>query len=222
MASEGTWERFTNNATRVIYYAQEEAKLQGTSVVGTEHLLVGLTCVQEGFAAHELKRHGVTLEKVRAEFTRQPCMPESVGDDPTRMILSPLAKKALEHSLQEYRKLVIDKRPMTVDTEHLLLGLLRVGVNCNGGRLLERMHVDLTGTYQSAYQSLGHADTTFKLPASWTRAINSLNTLARPLMQSLWGSSLILLIISLFAFHRLCTGDEISEYRSGDRNNPCA
>ena len=167
MASDTMWERFTDRATRVIHFAQEEAKYQGVSVVGTEHLLVGLVTEKSGLAAQELRRYEVTLARVRAEMAAHPYSPEGVNDNPARLTLSPLAKKALEYSLQEHRRLAADVGPMTLDTEHLLLGILRTGSACNGGELLERLHVDLPGAYQALSHAISQSRPISRLSASW-------------------------------------------------------
>ncbi len=65
------WQRFTNPATRVIHFAQEEAKRLGMNVVGTEHILLGLVREGEGVAARVLERLGVSLGRVRSELNRQ-------------------------------------------------------------------------------------------------------------------------------------------------------
>jgi len=36
------WQRFTERARRVVFFAQEEAARLGENYVGTEHLLLGL------------------------------------------------------------------------------------------------------------------------------------------------------------------------------------
>jgi ATP-dependent Clp protease ATP-binding subunit ClpA len=117
------WQRFTNPATRVIHFAQEEAKIQGVGVVGTEHILLGLIREDEGVAARVLQRLGIALEKVREVVERQ--APSAHEKQTHRLTLSPRAKKSLEYSLQEARELnpklgLLD----FVDTEHVLLGLL--------------------------------------------------------------------------------------------------
>jgi ATP-dependent Clp protease ATP-binding subunit ClpC len=152
------WQRFTNPATRVIHFAQEEAKRLGMNVVGTEHLLLGLVREGEGVAARVLERLGVSLGRVRSELSRQMGATETHAVGSTRLTLSPKAKKALEFALQEARELnpklgLLD----FVDTEHLLLGLIREG-NSSGSkavRLLEGLGVDLERVRKEVMQYLG-------------------------------------------------------------------
>lgn len=150
------WQRFTNPATRVIHFAQEEAKRLGMNVVGTEHLLLGLVREGEGVAARVLERLGVSLGRVRSELSRQLGTPEGHSVGSTRLTLSPKAKKALEYALQEARELnpklgLLD----FVDTEHLLLGLIREGSGCKGVRLLEGLGVDIERVRKEVMNYLG-------------------------------------------------------------------
>ena len=56
------FERFTDQARRVLVLAQEEAGLLGHNVIGTEHILLGLVLEDEGVAAKALQSLGVSLE----------------------------------------------------------------------------------------------------------------------------------------------------------------
>lgn len=57
----------TPRAKQVIEHALKEAKQLGHNYVGTEHLLLGLLCVQEGVASQVLTGLGLKPEDVRAE-----------------------------------------------------------------------------------------------------------------------------------------------------------
>lgn len=126
MATDGLRQRFSSPATRVLQFAQEEARRMGVNVVGTEHLLLGLIRDAEGIAGKVLGAHGVTAEGIRTEYARQCGMPgEPVPSG--RLMLSVKAKKALEFALRE--EPVLNPMPggfASIDTQHLLLGLLHV------------------------------------------------------------------------------------------------
>ncbi len=62
------WQRFTERARRVVFFAQEEAARLGENYVGTEHLLLGLLREQDGVAARVLMNWGVQLESARGEM----------------------------------------------------------------------------------------------------------------------------------------------------------
>lgn len=126
MSDGDMWQRFTNPATQVIHFAQEEAKRLDTNVVGTEHILLGLLREDEGVAARVLERLGVSLGRLHSELKQQSGASEGDAVGSTRLTLSPKAKIALENALKEARELnprlgLLDY----VDTEHLLLGLIR-------------------------------------------------------------------------------------------------
>ena len=55
------FDRFTDQARRVVVLAQEEARLLNHHYIGTEHLLLGLISEGEGVAAQALTALGVTL-----------------------------------------------------------------------------------------------------------------------------------------------------------------
>jgi ATP-dependent Clp protease ATP-binding subunit ClpC len=115
------FERFTDRARRVLVLAQEEARLQNHSYIGTEHILLGLVSEQEGIAAHALRQCGITAE------TAQRALEETVGAGaevpPGPAPFTPRAKKVLELALREALQL----GHSYIGTEHVLLGLIREG-----------------------------------------------------------------------------------------------
>ena len=101
--------------------ASEEARLFNHDCVGTEHLLLGLIREGEGVAAKALEALGVSLEAVRAQ----------IDDVSGHGALAPAGRlprtarldKVLDLSVREARQI----RHNFVDTEHLLLGIIREG-----------------------------------------------------------------------------------------------
>ena len=55
------WQRFTERARKIVFYAQEEAGRLGENYVSTEHLLLGLVRENDSVAARILDRMGVSL-----------------------------------------------------------------------------------------------------------------------------------------------------------------
>jgi hypothetical protein len=113
------FERFTEPARHVIQLAQEEARVFKHDYIGTEHILLGLLREEHGLAARVLARLGITVERVRAQVLTTVGAGESVTSG--QIPFTPRAKKALELALRE--ALVL--RDEHIDTEHILLGLLR-------------------------------------------------------------------------------------------------
>ena len=115
----GVFESFTDRAWRVVESAQEEARLLNHSLIGTEHLLLGLIHEGEGIAARALGSLGITLEAVReaVEDTVRPAGSSSTNPNS----FTERAKEALELSWGE----AMDLEHNYIGPEHLLLGLTR-------------------------------------------------------------------------------------------------
>ena len=64
--TSAVFERFTDDARRVVVIAQEEARLLDHNWIGTEHLLLAVIH-QGGVVAEALEPFGLTLDRVRAE-----------------------------------------------------------------------------------------------------------------------------------------------------------
>ena len=156
MAERDPWRRFTNPATRVLELAQEEARrFGGGNTVGTEHLLLALVKEGEGNAARVLDRLGVSLGRVRVEIQGQLGVPEGRISPQRPMSLSAKAKRVLELALEEARELNPKLGlPYYVDTEHLLLGLIREGSGL-GARALQSLGVDLDQVRKEVISQLG-------------------------------------------------------------------
>ena len=62
------FERYTEKARRVIFFARYEASQFGAPAIEPEHLLLGLVREGEGIAARILESVGVTLDDARREL----------------------------------------------------------------------------------------------------------------------------------------------------------
>ncbi len=149
--------RYTERAQRVILLAQEEAKNRQETVVGTEHLLLGLLREGEGVAVRVLQALGVDLDRGRAEVER---LIGSGGagrpQGPVEgVVLTPRAKKVvMELAPREASALGQNY----VGTEHLLLALLREGEGI-AAKALEGLGVDLERARSLVIQLLGGGQT---------------------------------------------------------------
>jgi len=158
--SEGDiWQRFTGPATRVVQYAQEEARKLGGNTVGTEHVLLGLLREGDGIAARVLERLGVSLGRVRSEVHRQLGFIDNRISTEAPTSWSPKARRVLELALEEASEL--NPRlglPNYIDTEHILLGLIREGEG-QAARVLRAMDVDLDRVRREVVSHLGGTPT---------------------------------------------------------------
>jgi len=133
------WQRFTERARRVVFYAQEEAGRLGENYVSTEHLLLGLVRESESMAGRILDRMGVSLGRIRSEIERQVTRGDNKASQD--MQLTPRAKRVIDLAYDEARQL----NDNYIGTEHLLLGLIREGEGL-AGRVLAKLNVDLETT----------------------------------------------------------------------------
>jgi len=130
------WQRFTERARKVVFYAQEEAQRFGEGYVSTEHLLLGLVREQDSVAARVLDKLGVSLGRIKAEIEKQ--LPRGDVRNNQEMSLTPRAKRVIDLAYDEARNL----NNNYIGTEHLLLGLIREGDGL-AGRVLNKLGVDL-------------------------------------------------------------------------------
>jgi ATP-dependent Clp protease ATP-binding subunit ClpA len=126
------FERFTDQARRVVVLAQEEARLLGHGYIGTEHILLGLIAEGEGLAAQALASLGIGLDAAREQVAE--IIGEGTGEPSGHIPFTPRAKKVLELSLREAQRL----GDSYIGTEHVLLGLAREGEGV-GAQVLDRL-----------------------------------------------------------------------------------
>ncbi|PYI50170.1 ATP-dependent protease ATP-binding subunit ClpC [Paenibacillus flagellatus] len=142
--------RFTERAQKVLALAQEEAVRLGHNNIGTEHILLGLIREGEGIAAKALVALGLSLEKIQDEVE------SLIGrgqEQPSNIAYTPRAKKVIELSMDEARKL----GHTYVGTEHILLGLIREGEGV-AARVLNNLGVSLNKARQQVLQLLGSSE----------------------------------------------------------------
>ena len=118
------FERFTEPARQVVVLAQDEARGLRHNYIGTEHLLLGLLREEQGAAARAFVSLGVTADDVHARVAQIIGQgDESVTAAP--IPFTPRAKKVVELALRQ----ALGLGHNYIDTQHLLLGLVRE----NGG-----------------------------------------------------------------------------------------
>ena len=113
-------QRFTDDAQRVLSFAQEAALELGHDYVGTEHVLIGFIKVKNGVAAKALNELGLSaetiIEDVEEHIGRGNKKASSVYMTPRVKHVLELAVEVANHMNHNY-----------VGTEHILLGLLSDG-----------------------------------------------------------------------------------------------
>lgn len=112
------YDRLGGKALQVLLLARNEAARLQHNFIGTEQILLGLMGEGSGEAARLLKSWGMDLvqtRKIVKEFIGEG---RGTGD---KVPLTPKAKRVLEISFEE----AIERGNMLINTEHILLGLIR-------------------------------------------------------------------------------------------------
>ena len=126
------FERYTEKARRVIFFARYEASQYGSPYIETEHLLLGLLREDKALANRFLRTHG-SIESIRKEIESRITVRERISTS-VEVPLSQECKRILNYAAEEAERL----GHKHVGTEHLLLGVLREEKSFGAEILLER------------------------------------------------------------------------------------
>ena len=140
-------QRFTDDAQRVLSFAQEAALELGHDYVGTEHVLIGLTKVKNGVAAKALEELDIVTEDIFE------AVEEQVGrgnKKATSIYMTPRVKHVLELAVQVANRM----NHNYVGTEHILLGLLSDGGGVAVG-ILRAMNIRTDNIVEAIRHILG-------------------------------------------------------------------
>ena len=143
-------EKYTKKAFDVLQRAKEAAAKLGNEYIGTEHILLGLTLVQQSVAAKALEGQNVTYHQVMERIC------EIQGEKQKFYLpldMTPRAKRVVERSKQEAVRLGANY----VGTEHILLALLREPDTLDI-TLLEDLGVDIQTLYEDIMLLLGESE----------------------------------------------------------------
>jgi hypothetical protein len=129
----------TEQVQLILRLAEAEARGLRHEYVGTEHLLLGLIAEGDGVAASVLRSRGLDFARIHREIE------QLVQSGPTPVAekvlpLTPRSKQAIDFAKEDAR--IVGQS--SVDTEHLLIGLLREpdGV---AGMILRKCGLELEG-----------------------------------------------------------------------------
>src|SRR3974377_1034204 len=113
------FERYTERARRVIFFARYEASQFGSTTIETEHLLLGLIREDKNLTNRFLRNHS-SIESIRKEIEGRTTIREKVSTS-IDLPLSNECKRILAYAAEEAERL----NHRHIGTEHLLLGILR-------------------------------------------------------------------------------------------------
>jgi ATP-dependent Clp protease ATP-binding subunit ClpC len=166
------FERYTEKARRVIFFARYEASQYGSQLIETEHLLLGLLREDKALANRFLKQHG-SIESIRKEIESRITIRERISTS-VDVPLSPECKRILNHAAEEAERL----GHKHVGTEHLLLGILREE-KCFGAEILMERGLRLSALREELARTSGE-----KAPASRPKETSLLSEFSRDLTQA--------------------------------------
>ena len=133
---------FTEKANNALNSSICIASSLGHTYVGSEHILCGLLCDENGVAGHILSVQGINRDGVLDKLQ------QTIGSGiPTRLGLSdftPRSKRILENALNEAKK----EKSAFVGTEHILYAMLN-DEECYGSLFLKEMGADISGSIDS-------------------------------------------------------------------------
>ena len=113
------FERYTEKARRVIFFARYEASNYGSPYIESEHLLLGLLREDKALTNRFLRPHR-PVESIRKQIDEHTTIREKVPTS-VDLPLSNECKRVLAYAAEEAERLAHPH----IGTEHLLLGLLR-------------------------------------------------------------------------------------------------
>ncbi|HWP44464.1 MAG TPA: Clp protease N-terminal domain-containing protein, partial [Blastocatellia bacterium] len=114
------FERYTEKARRVIFFARYEASQFGAPAIEAEHILLGLLREDKQLAQKHFRSPHSTVESIRKEIEKN-AVPRDKVSASVDLPLSPSAKQVLKFAADESERM----QHRHIGTEHLLLGILR-------------------------------------------------------------------------------------------------
>src|SRR5579862_8127323 len=127
------FERYTERARRVLFFARYEASQLGSISIETEHLLLGLIREGKGLTSRIFARSHLSLENIRKEIEGRTVFREKVSTS-VEIPFSAETKRVLQFAAEEADRLLHNY----IGTEHLLLGILREERSVAASILMEK------------------------------------------------------------------------------------
>jgi ATP-dependent Clp protease ATP-binding subunit ClpC len=114
------FERYTERARRVIFFARYEASQLGSGAIETEHILLGLLREGKGLTSRIFSKGHLAMDQIRKEVEGRSPYREKVSTS-VDLPISVESKRVLGHAAEEAERMLHNY----IGTEHILLGLLR-------------------------------------------------------------------------------------------------
>jgi enamine deaminase RidA (YjgF/YER057c/UK114 family) len=127
------FERYTERARRVLFFARYEASQLGNISIETEHLLLGLIREGKGLTSRIFGRSHLSLEDIRREIEGRNVFREKLATS-VEIPFSAETTRVLHYAAEEAERLLHNY----IGTEHLLLGILREERSVAASILMEK------------------------------------------------------------------------------------
>ena len=147
------FERYTDNARRVLSRARQEAQKFHHDHIGTEHILLGLIKIKDGVAADILTHRNIDLKHAKAEVKK--LVTPGTPDNEDSFVALPRTTHAhdlIDDAVEEARAL----KHNYIGTEHLLLGLLYENEG-TGAKVIQNLGLKLSEIREDMLRLLNRA-----------------------------------------------------------------
>ncbi|MFB3067947.1 MAG: Clp protease N-terminal domain-containing protein, partial [Acidobacteriota bacterium] len=141
------FEKYTEKARRVIFFARYETSQLGARRIETEHVLLGLLREDKALSSRFFPHVEAALENIRKQIESRSSVREKISTS-VELPLSDESKRVLTYAAEEADRLMCNY----IGTEHILLGLLREEKSLaseilyENGLRLSRVREELAGT----------------------------------------------------------------------------
>jgi ATP-dependent Clp protease ATP-binding subunit ClpC len=148
------FEKYTEKARRVIFFARYEASQLGSRCIETEHILLGLLREDKALTNRFFPRAEAAVESIRKQIEGRSAARDKVSTS-VELPLSDESKRVLTHASDEADRLLHNY----IGPEHILLGLLReeksvaAAILYEKGLRLSRVREELAPTTEKAAPS---------------------------------------------------------------------
>jgi ATP-dependent Clp protease ATP-binding subunit ClpC len=127
------FERYTERARRVIFFARYEASQLGSNSIETEHLLLGLIREGKGLTSRIFSKSHLSMDTIRKDIEGRALYRDKVSTS-VDIPLSIESKRVLGYAAEEAERMLHNY----IGTEHILLGLMREEKSVASGILAEK------------------------------------------------------------------------------------
>jgi ATP-dependent Clp protease ATP-binding subunit ClpC len=132
-------ERISENARELMLCAEEQARARHDDRVDTEHIVLGICELSECRAAKVLNSLGISLHWLRDDINTM-CELGEEHEAPEEIAQTESAEKVLALSAEEAERFEHEE----VDTDHVLIGLMREGAGVAAQVLSGKLELEMT------------------------------------------------------------------------------